>query len=756
MTKNSIIKNSVVLSLCILFAAVFVFALAFPAFADSAEQVLIDKNTVWKYIDDNTDPAQDLSGLTAWTLADFDDSSWKSAKGSFGSKNGEIASISHVTPTNLISIYKEGTSDCVPAVFFRSTFNVENLSQYHTLSFKISVDDAAAVYINGKLVLDTRAKSNTATNLYYTSNNTSVKVFAFELSKLQDVLLEGENVIAVQVHNNSRTSSDILFSLEKMVLLGYDNPIIDEQVILNVGSSEKERNLSWLSNIKDEGEVRLAEASAVLNGVFPAECVTFEVTSKLAANAVGRYAKAATLTGLSENTEYAYVIEADGKTSKIYYFKTGSFSDYSFVFFGDPQIFNAEHSKSWKDTVNKVIEKLNPEFLISGGDQVNAPEEESYYAYFAIDALSGISIATTVGPGHDSGSATFSDHFNLPNLSKKYGVSTASADYWYTYGNTLFMHLDMSDTDAAANGEHEKFLMEAIAANPDAVWKIVVMHVSLFSTAQHGDPDYKYFEKEVKIYRPALTPVFTKLGIDAVLSAHDHVYVRTHMMTDSEISTDIVENNRVVDPVGTLYLCANSSTGSKFYAKRFEGYFTAFENYEKRKSAVQIEVTDNTLTLTSYFIDTMKPFDYFTIEKGDAHRCQPEKVEGSLATCVDEGRKTYYACECGRNYEDEAGFTEIENIAEWEVISATGHLYVGECETECYYCTLTRETVTPHADEDGDTLCDICSTSLAAENGNENKGENKSGISPTVIVIIAAATVAAASVAIIVIKKKKG
>ena len=54
MTKNSIIKNSVVLSLCFLFVAVFVFTLASPAFADSAEQVLIDKNTVWKYIDDNT------------------------------------------------------------------------------------------------------------------------------------------------------------------------------------------------------------------------------------------------------------------------------------------------------------------------------------------------------------------------------------------------------------------------------------------------------------------------------------------------------------------------------------------------------------------------------------------------------------------------------------------------------------------------------------------------------------------------------
>ena len=34
---------------------------------------VIDATTVWKYLDDNTDPASELDFLTAWTTSDFND-----------------------------------------------------------------------------------------------------------------------------------------------------------------------------------------------------------------------------------------------------------------------------------------------------------------------------------------------------------------------------------------------------------------------------------------------------------------------------------------------------------------------------------------------------------------------------------------------------------------------------------------------------------------------------------------------------------
>ncbi|MGN0969933.1 MAG: hypothetical protein ACI4OM_04165, partial [Evtepia sp.] len=51
----------------------------------------IDANTVWSYLDDNSDPAGNPAAegynRTSWTTADFDDSAWKTASGSFGAKN---------------------------------------------------------------------------------------------------------------------------------------------------------------------------------------------------------------------------------------------------------------------------------------------------------------------------------------------------------------------------------------------------------------------------------------------------------------------------------------------------------------------------------------------------------------------------------------------------------------------------------------------------------------------------------------------
>ena len=77
-----------------LVALILTLSFAISAAAETTEIVYVDSSTVWKYIDDNTDPAEGLSSLTAWTLPEFDDSDWKTGSGSFGSKNGSLGSVS--------------------------------------------------------------------------------------------------------------------------------------------------------------------------------------------------------------------------------------------------------------------------------------------------------------------------------------------------------------------------------------------------------------------------------------------------------------------------------------------------------------------------------------------------------------------------------------------------------------------------------------------------------------------------------------
>ncbi|MBR5817118.1 MAG: fibronectin type III domain-containing protein, partial [Clostridia bacterium] len=295
-------------------------------------------------------------------------------------------------------------------------------------------------------------------------------------------------------------------------------PTVAENIILGVGSNESERRIAFFSDSADRSEVRVTKADNVISGMIIKDYTTFYASTIPATNASGKYAKAATITGLSENTRYAYVIDTEGYESDVYYFNTSGFGDYEFTFVGDPQLNAPSHGEEWSDTLKKIIENFDSELIISAGDQVSDPDSELHYSYLTTEEMSSIAFAPSVGPSHDSSSASFKEHYNLPNLSTKYGANSTSANYWYTYNNTLFMHLNMSDSSAATNGEHKSFMKEAMAQNPDVIWNIVVMHNSLFSTGMHGDPDYKYYESEVGKYRPALAPFFSELGIDLVLS----------------------------------------------------------------------------------------------------------------------------------------------------------------------------------------------------------------------------------------------
>lgn len=50
------------------------------------------------------------------------------------------------------------------------------------------------------------------------------------------------------------------------------------------------------------------------------------------------------------------------------------------------------------------------------------------------------------------------------------------------------------------------------------------------------------------------------------------------------------------------------------------------------------------------------------------------KTDRTNATCTAPGKEAYYTCEaCGKRFEDEAGETEIANLAEFGVIPMTGH-----------------------------------------------------------------------------------
>ena len=345
---------------------------------------------------------------------------------------------------------------------------------------------------------------------------------------------------------------------------------------------------------------------------------------------------------------------------------------------------------AWNRTL-EIASAQNPDlnFVISAGDQVNKTgqaKEEEYAGYLSASVLSGLPVATTIG-NHDSLNPDYTYHFNNPNTTG-YGKTEAGGDYYYSYGSGLFIVLNTNNYNVA---EHEKTIQEAVASDPDAAWRVVTIHQDIYGTGlDHSDTDGM-------ILRTQLTPIFDEYDIDVVLQGHDHTYSRSKLLygdgqthgtyefrlnedgsdydwdnayntqTDEKIplypeegdtagtaahdafqadngcyTIEDTTGNTVVNPQGTLYMTANSASGSKFYELiAAQQDYIAARSQNWLPSYSVIEMDEDSFSIITYQVTaegkTEAIDDAFTIQKSAAD--QDEQAD--VATLTADG-ETYY------------------------------------------------------------------------------------------------------------------
>ena len=418
-------------------------------------------------------------------------------------------------------------------------------------------------------------------------------------------------------------------------------------IALTPGKNATELNFAWYSP-KDFNScaVQFAKKSDMEGDIFPiAKATTFVGTvSDEPANHNSNFA---IVTGLEEDTEYIYRL-GDGNDenwSPIYNYTTRKTDKFNFMFYGDAQIGAGVQPVSqdyygWNDTLEKSINKFpNASFAIHAGDQIetipkddaSALKSESQYNYYLMPELMKSLPMEPIKDYHEESEThlLFNYHFNRANASEVYGVTFGSGNSYFTYGNTLFMVLNVMSTKIS---EHRAFMEMAIAAEPDVKWKVVLMHKCIYSSGYHY--------KNTLYYRNNLTPVIDDLGIDVVLNGHDHVFTRSHQMlgdvpqllgpqnTSGAPLTEhyLNENGAVINPRGTMYFTANSASGSKYYSlanleeeeEEEQLYYVAAKSQLEVPTFTNINVTDNFFELRTYRTDTMERVDHYIIAKANS------------------------------------------------------------------------------------------------------------------------------------------
>lgn len=163
----------------------------------STTQTLIPWDSDWKYWDASSMPASN------WYTSTYSDVAWKSGPAQLGyGGKGEKTTLGYGADANNKN----------PTAYFRKTINIASTANINSASVRVFVDDGAAVYVNGSEIGRYNLPSGTLTYSTYTTtyNNGEYADFTVPVSLLKN----GNNLIAVEVHQTNATSSDLIFNLE--------------------------------------------------------------------------------------------------------------------------------------------------------------------------------------------------------------------------------------------------------------------------------------------------------------------------------------------------------------------------------------------------------------------------------------------------------------------------------------------------------------------------------------------------------------
>lgn len=162
----------------------------------STTPILTDKQ-VWSYYFSDTCPSGE------WKTLDYKPTSeWMKGESSFGLHNKVLS-----PKVTLV----DGKDSHYITSYYRTKFTIDDLSGIDSFLCKVTYDDGVVIYVNGKEVKRYNMPSGTVKYGTFTSTYLDDTESSFFLDK--SYLVEGENVIAAEVHQYDEKSQDMYFAL---------------------------------------------------------------------------------------------------------------------------------------------------------------------------------------------------------------------------------------------------------------------------------------------------------------------------------------------------------------------------------------------------------------------------------------------------------------------------------------------------------------------------------------------------------------
>lgn len=305
-----------------------------------------------------------------------------------------------------------------------------------------------------------------------------------------------------------------------------------------------------------------------------------------------------------------------------------------------------ETSMSGFENFNKTLKAAsvhNPDFIAFAGDLVDNSHagwgsdmskikmEEWLYAFDATkDVTRNIPMMSTAG-NHEKAGRTFELHNTIDYA----GVAATGGYYSFDYNNLHFVSLDANlyETSDKAAIQAQLDWLENDLSTTTAQWKVVMMHVGVYSTGDHSN------DSNTLEIRDVFAPIFAKHKVDLVLQGHDHVYTRTmpYYYGEGENGRIPNRNEKIVyedgynwsyEPDGTYYITINYAgtksyppvdyDSSRIFPAKSPVNGKSMSQYVKNRMFADVEIDGDRLLLRSFISHddgTEELYDYIAIKK---------------------------------------------------------------------------------------------------------------------------------------------
>ena len=585
---------------------------AHPAFGDTT---LLPAGSVWKYLDNGTNQG------TAWRASAFDDSSWKSGAAELGYGDGDEKTVVGFGPD---------PANKYITTYFRRAFTVADRSSFTKLIVRLLRDDGAVVYLNGTEIMRSNMPDPPANYLSLAASlipDEDETVF-HRATANPSILVNGTNVLAVEVHQGAAASSDISFNLE---LIGSTSgPEVTRGPYLQMGSSTGVV-VRWRTDIPSVSRVSFGTALESLN-LFrddPAATTEHEVR----------------LTGLAADTRYYYAV---GTTTQII-----AGPDNATFFFTSPDVGSAKPTRVWvlgdsgtADITARVVRdayyayagSTRTDLWLMLGDNAYESGLDAEYQAAVFDTFPTMLRKSVLWPtigNHDTDQSAkppsdlpYFNHFTLPTNGEAGGVPSGTEKYYsFDYANIHFICLDAMSSDRSPGGPMVSWLRRDLAATRQR-WLVAFWHHAPFTKGTH-DSDT---ELELKEMRQFVVPVLEAGNVDLVLTGHSHVYERSflvdgHYALSNTFSPAMMKDagDGRVDGTGAYTKAGvNGHEGTVYLVLGVSGRVGSFlgthpvmYRSEAQAGSVVLDVNDRQMDV-KFLRETGAVDDHFTMRKGDS------------------------------------------------------------------------------------------------------------------------------------------